>query len=105
MKLNAYNLLDWKDGKIKRKKKIGDKIILLLSIDRSVGPSIEGRKNLLAINDDDEIIWVADLPTEVYDSYIDMKYMNGIIRAESSNSFVSEIDPNTGIVLKKYMIK
>lgn len=105
MKLNTYNLSGWKEGKIKRQKKIGDKRILLLSIDRTVYPPIEGRKNLIAINEEDEIIWIAALPTEVYDSYIEMKYINGIIRAESSNSFVSEINPDTGVIINMYMVK
>ncbi|MBA2406595.1 MAG: hypothetical protein H0V65_01185 [Chitinophagales bacterium] len=60
---------------------------------------------MLAVNEQDEVLWIAELPTEVYDSYTEMKYVDGIIRAESSNSFVSEISPDTGKILKKYMVK
>ncbi len=47
MKLNNYNLLAWKDGKVKRQKKIGNNRILLLSIDKAVGRPREGRRNCL----------------------------------------------------------
>ena len=105
MKLLEYNLKDWKENKIKRRKKIGDITILLLSIDRTISPPKEGRKNLLCVDMDDNIIWIADLPTEMYDSYHDMKFNNGIILAYSSNSFMAEISPRTGEILKKYMVK
>ena len=104
MKLEEYNLSNW-NYKVRRQKKIGDNRILLLSLDRSVSPPIEGRKNLLAVDVNNNIIWIADLPTEVYDSYYDMRYEDGIIRAESSNSYIAEIDPKTGNILKKYMVK
>lgn len=103
MKLQEYNLPNWKEGKIRRQKKLQDKRILLLST--SGIPPREGERNLLAVNKVDEILWIAELPTEVYDSYTEMKFVDGFIRAESSNSFVSEIDPDTGKILKKYMVK
>lgn len=105
MKLSDYNLLGWKENKITRQKKFGDKKILLLSLDRTISPPEEGRKNLLAIDKEDNIVWIADLPTEVYDSYYEMKFENGTIYGRSSNSFVSEINPETGEILKKYMVK
>ena len=106
MKLQDYDLPDWKEGKIiRRQKRLEDKRILLLSIDRTVGPPREGRRNLLAIDKEDNILWIAELPTEMYDSYYEMRYENGIIYGRSSNSFIAEIDPNTGEILKKYMVK
>lgn len=103
MKLEDYKLTNWNEGKFKRKKGFENFTVLLLST-KGVPPR-EGEKNLLAVNKANEIIWIADLPTEVYDSYIEMKYINGIIRAESSNSFVSEINPDTGIIMNMYMVK
>lgn len=105
MNLKDYNLIGLKKGIYRRQKKINNIKIVLLSLDRQSSVPKEGRKNLLAINTDDEILWIAELPTEVYDSYIDMKYVDGFIRAESSNSFVSEIDPKTGLIIRKYMVK
>lgn len=106
MKLQDYNLLNWKEGKkITRQKRLENKRILLLSIDRTIGPPSQGRKNLLAVDVDDNILWVAELPTEMYDSYYEMKYENEVIYGRSSNSFVAEIDPDTGRILKKYMVK
>lgn len=104
MKLNDYKLINW-TKKITRQKKVGDHKILLLSLDRNIGPPLEGRKNLLAIDKDDNILWIADLPTEGYDSYYEMKYEDGVIKARSSNSHIAEIDPETGKILKKYMVK
>ncbi len=34
---------------------------------------------MLAVNEQDEVLWIAELPTEVYDSYTEMKYVDGII--------------------------
>ena len=90
---------------ITRRKLLNNTSVLLLTIDKSKEPPKEGRKNLLAVDKYNEIIWIAELPTEVYDSYVDMKFVNGVIKAESSNSFVSEINPETGIIIKKYLVK
>ena len=105
MNIKEYNLEGLKKGIFKRQKKLNNIKILLLSLDRTILPPEEGRKNLLAVNNEDEILWIAELPTNVYDSYNDMKYVDGIIRAYSSNSYVSEINPKTGKIIKKYMIK
>lgn len=105
MKLIEYNLLGWKENKITRQKKFGSKKILLLSLDRTIGPPEEGRKNLLAIDEQNNIIWIADLPTEAYDSYYEMKFDNGIVYGRSSNSHIAEINPETGEIMKSYMIK
>ncbi|HRI58819.1 MAG TPA: hypothetical protein PK228_03825 [Saprospiraceae bacterium] len=105
MHLRDYILPGWVDFKIKRKKNLGVKKVLLLSLDRLALPPIEGRKNLLCVDANDNLLWVAELPTEIYDSYVDMNFRNGVIHAESSNSFVAEIDPETGIILRTYMVK
>ncbi|PKP12734.1 MAG: hypothetical protein CVU08_09005 [Bacteroidetes bacterium HGW-Bacteroidetes-3] len=105
MKLEDYNLPSWKEGKFRRQKRIDKYRILLLSIDRTVPPPREGRKNLIAVDEFDNIIWIADLPTEIYDSYYEMKYKDGVIYGRSSNSHIAEIDPITGKILKKYMVR
>ena len=105
MKLKDYRLTNWKENRIKRQKRIADKYVLLLSIDRTLAPPKEGRKNLLAVDKDDNILWIAELPTKINDSYVEMKYLDGVIKAESSNSFISEIDPDNGKIIKKYMAK
>lgn len=105
MKLSDYNLPYWKDSRISKKKKIGCRKILLLSIDRRASPPEEGRKNLLAVNDDDEILWIADLPTSLYDSYYQMEIKDGVIYATSSNGLMVEIDPDTGFIIKTYLVR
>jgi hypothetical protein len=42
------------------------------------------------------------LPTEAYDSYYEMKYEDGIIYGKSSNSFIAEINLETGEIIKSY---
>lgn len=103
MKLNNYILPNWNDGKIKRTKKISDFKILLLSLNGL--SSKEGSKNLLAVDNNDNILWIAELPTEMYDSYYEMKYEQGVIKAKSSNSFLVVVNPETGSIINKYMIK
>lgn len=103
MNLKDYKLSNWNENKIKRKIKSKGFEILLLST-KGI-PPINGERNLLAVDASNNILWIAELPTETYDSYIGMKLVNGVILAESSNSFVSEIEPSTGKVLKKYIIK
>jgi hypothetical protein len=102
MKLEDYRLANWKDNKIKRQKKVADKRILLLSIDRTILPLKEGRKKLLAVDKENNVVWIAELPTEAYDSYYEMKYEDGIIYGKSSNSFIAEINPETGEIIKSY---
>lgn len=64
-----------------------------------------GSKNIIAIDENENIIWIADLPTEVYDSYYEMKYERDLILGRSSNSHIAEIEPQTGKVVKKYLVK
>ena len=103
MKLSEYSLENWSDNKIRRKKVLGDKQILLLSL-KGLSPE-EGSKNLLAVDSNDNILWIADLPTEVYDSYYEMRYADGVIYGRSSNSHMAEINPDTGEIIKAYMVK
>ena len=56
MKLEDYRLANWKDNKIERQKKVADKRILLLSIDRTILPLKEGRKKLLAVDKENNVV-------------------------------------------------
>lgn len=99
------NLIDYKKdlpcwtGKFRRKKQLEDKRILLLSTKGM--PPEEGERNLIAIDKDENILWIAELPDKdrLYDSYFNMKYKDGIIQAESSSHYV-DIDAETGKILK-----
>jgi len=105
MKLTEYNLSGWIEGMIDNQIAIGPNRILLLSLDRSASPPIHGRRNLLAVDQDDNIAWIAELPSELYDSYYEMSLVDGVIVGRSSNSYVSEIDVETGIILRRYIEK
>ncbi|MER3329065.1 MAG: hypothetical protein RIF34_05750 [Candidatus Kapaibacterium sp.] len=103
VKLHEYTLNNRNKLKIAKKISIGDRQILLLNLKEP--PPLEGCKNILSVDLDCNILWVADLPTEVYDSYYDIWLENGIIFGRSSNSIISEIEPSTGVLQKKYMVK
>lgn len=103
MKLTEYNLKNWTKSKVKSTITVDKKRILLLSLDCSA--PIDGSKNIVAIDSENNVLWIADLPTEVYDIYYDMWLENGILYGRSSNSHIAEIDPKTGKIIKKYMVK
>ncbi len=101
MRLCDYELKDWKNRKIQKRIKLKSNLIVLLSIDRTVIPPVEGRKNLLLIDSNDDVIWVADLPSEKFDSYYDMCYKKGVLNAHSSNGLSVNIDINSGKLINK----
>lgn len=106
MKLDSYSPRWWYDKNIERELTFKRGRILLLALDDSYDKSDRsGDKNLLAVNSENNIIWIAGLPTEVYDSYYDIWFENGVLFARSSNSHVAEINPETGEILKAYMVK
>ncbi len=101
MRLFDYELKDWKNRKIQKRIKLKSNLIVLLSIDRTVIPPVEGRKNLLLIDSNDDVIWVADLPSEKFDSYYDMCNKKGVLNAHSSNGLSVNIDINSGELINK----
>lgn len=105
MKLQEYTFAGIKVGVVRRRKKFGDNTILLLSSDTSLIPPDEGQKNLISVDKNDTVLWVAELPTSFGDVYVEMKFVDPVIIAESSNSFVAEIDPISGKTIRKYMVK
>jgi len=104
MKLSEYKIPDWK-GKIQRKIQYDQNYILLLSIDRKVSPPKGGRKNLICVNKESNILWVAELTSPLYDSYYEIHCENEILYATSSNGFIAEINPVTGNMIRQYMFK
>ncbi len=106
MKLDSYAPKWWYDKIVDKELSFNGCRILLLALDDSYDKSErEGDKNLVSVNSDNEIIWIAGLPTEVYDSYCDIWFENGVLLARSSNSHIAEIDPEIGKILKAYMVR
>ena len=108
MKLKDYKVTGW-DGT-----SIGDRIevssemyIVLLYIERGVENYNTGaKKNLLAVNGQDEILWVAELPplANGYGWYAFIKYEDSVLKAWYGD-YYCEIDIKTGKVNKSIFIK
>ena len=106
MKLCDYNLRGWHYKQIKSQINFADKSILLLKVDLS-GLGYKGLlKNLLAIDPDENIIWIAQIPkgftlSYLYDAmlYEDKKLM--VWRGD----LYCEIDPESGQILKELEIR
>jgi hypothetical protein len=80
-----------------------DSKIILLDYKKDLPTN--GVKNLVCIdNQYENIIWIADLPTKLYDIYMRVELKDQILLAWSSNSYVSKIDPKTGRILESKMV-
>jgi hypothetical protein len=104
MKLKDYNLLHWKGNQINKKITIRGTTILLLELDMTLMPPEEGRKNLIAVDTNETIIWIADLPKVPYASYHDMKIMDENFYAWAGSQ-LCEIDIKTGKIIKEKFVK
>jgi hypothetical protein len=105
MKLNEYSLKDWDGKSITKMIEIKSLRVILLELDLTVMPPRKGRLNLIATNHENNIVWIAKLPgNEIYASYDDIKYDNGILNAWCG-SYLCEIDPNSGSILSEKFIK
>ncbi len=81
----------------------GKNIVLFRPLSEKELPK-EGDKNLIAFDSKNKIIWIADLPSEPYDSYFRIKFDSNKLIAWSSNSFLVEIDLKTGKVVDKKVV-
>lgn len=106
MKLKEYLLPGWNGKNIEKEIAINNIIIKLLGINLSIDPPEEGRRNLVAVDEYDNIIWIANLPSEqkIYGFYGQIVYENGILKAWCG-SFYCEIDPNDGKILAEEFVK
>lgn len=105
MLLQDYEIDGVKNLPIQKEIAFEKNTILLFALDRTVLPPEDGRKNIISLDGENTICWIAELPTAVYDSYNDMWMEGDVLCARSSNSYIAEIDPKSGKIHKKYMIK
>lgn len=105
MKYIEYKLNGWVDSQIAKRIEYDSTIILLLKVDWNSIPPKEGRKNLIAIDKDENLLWIADLASNTpYSSYHDVNIVDGQIQGVCS-SFLCKIDSKTGKVIEEIFIK
>ena len=106
MKLTEYKIDAWDNQTILETLKFESYFILLLKIDETKLPIKEGIKNLLAVDLNYNIKWVANLPKgeEIYSYYDEIKLKNDKLQA-LCNSHLALIDPLTGNIVSEQFIK
>ncbi len=79
--------------------------ILLLRVNESVVPEKQGHRNLLAIDVDNEIVWIAKLPmNETYAYYNQIRLEEQVLWGWSGSTLCI-IDPKTGVILDEKFVK
>ena len=100
MKLEEYQLDDKCNLPIRKLIDLADRKIVLLD-DTHIRGSKEGCKNLLAVDQSNNIVWIADLPTsKMLGAYWTINYNDNELTALYS-SFRCIIDIETGKVLSE----
>lgn len=104
MKLEEYRFGNSSKNLIKQSVKI-DEITIVLLDDSDVVPKREGYKNLLAVDTLNNILWIADLPSDsMFASYWTIEIDKDELLA-LSGSFLCKIDLKTGKVLDVRFVK
>jgi hypothetical protein len=106
MKLQDYKLTDWDNEEIEQEIKWNDIKIILLKLKFIDNPPVEGSRNLLAIDKEGNIVWIAKIPKMhgIYGSYGQIELSSNILLAWCG-SIYCEIDPQTGKILKEQFVK
>ena len=61
--------------------------------------------NLLRLRPDGSVVWRAELPEQVGDTYVGMEWSNGSLTAGSWSGFEVVLDPDTGRLLAQKFTK
>lgn len=106
MHFKDYDIKDWVKFRVENQIQLNGFKIVLLEIDRTVMPSEEGRKNLLALDYNDKIKWIADLPKSysMFGSYQEIRLENNELTAVCGSTHC-KIDIQTGKILSEKFIK
>ncbi len=78
-----------------------DDFLVLLRYDR--GPKTF--QNLLRIRPDGSVVWQAELPDRIFDTYVGMEWSDGRLTAGSWSGFEVVLDPDTGRILSQKFTK
>lgn len=106
MKLKDYKLRGWEDKRVEKEINFPDITIKLLFIQFISNPPKEGRRNLVAVDANDEIKWIANIPNSypMYGSYQDIRLKNKLLEAWCGSIYCI-IDPFTGNILSERFVK
>jgi len=106
MKLTEYKIDAWDNQAILETLRFESYLILLLKIDETKLPIKEGIKNLLAVDLNYNIKWIANLPKgeEIYAYYDEIKMKDDKLQA-LCNSHLAIIDPLSGDIVSEQFIK
>jgi hypothetical protein len=106
MKLKEYKIDAWDNQTILETLKFDSYLILLLKIDETKLPIRESIKNLLSVDLNYNIKWVANLPKgeEIYAYYDEIKMKDDKVQA-LCNSHIAIIDPLTGVIVNEQFVK
>lgn len=104
MHINQFNDPDW-DGTYQIVGNINGMNIILLKFKLSEARKV-GRSNLVAIDDKDEILWIAQVPSMGFPSgvYYDVILNDGLLVGWYESTLVS-IDPLTGKILSERFVR
>ncbi len=91
----------WNKRNIIEKLEIKNKTILLLEPKTIKFGNEDEDRNLIAIDANNELLWEAELPSSPNDSYFKMTLKDSLLKAYSSNSFMVQLDVDTGRILTK----
>ncbi|PRD46134.1 hypothetical protein [Sphingobacterium haloxyli] len=104
MKLSEYALKNWNGRNIITTISFKEIKILLLDVNQNM-ITWELLKNLLAIDSNGNIVWIADLPdSEMFGYYLEIKLNENQLLAWIGGTLCT-IDPNTGELLKQQFVK
>lgn len=103
MKLSELEMEEW-DGTWKVVFETEEKKILLLHLVDMIGLKEEGRRNLICVNNSNNIVWIAEAPKtgrSIGWFKDDIKLANNKLVGSYGGSVFIEIDPNNGLVLEE----
>lgn len=104
MKLSEYALKNWNGRDVITTISFNDISILLLGVNQNT-VTWELLKNLVAIDSNRNIVWIADLPdSEIFGYYLEIKLNEDQLLAWIGSTLCT-IDPNTGELLKQQFVK
>ncbi len=90
---------------VKMRLEQGDISYVLLSMNENAAIPRESVSNLIAIDQNNNVVWVAEPPTTKYDIYWKIYFEDGKLLALSRLSILFEIDKTSGSILMSRLIK
>lgn len=106
MRLEEYQLQNWNGRDISASVAFDDLSILLLTLFKEPMLERRGHRNLVAINSNGQIVWVADLPGigSSYSFFNEIQMREGKLWAWAGSALCI-VDPGNGNILEEHFVK